>query len=211
MIPQYISFNGIFNFSYGKIKIFITTKLWKGEIPFNYKIFSLNQVHGTKIVEIKKNHNFLKRKGDGLFTYEKNIALEIKTADCFPVFLFNQNLIMALHVGWRGAKKGIIEKGIKIFKEKEGKDLKVLIGPGIKVCCYEIKEDVAKFFGNYIEKRNSKIYLDLEKFIIESILNSGLKKENLISLPFCTFCRNDIFYSARKKDKGRIKSWIIKE
>lgn len=203
---------GIFflNF-YKNIKIFITTKLWNGNYPFNSKIYSLKQVHGKKIIEVKKE-NFLKKEGDGLYTFDKGIILEVKTADCFPVFIFDKNLTMLLHVGWRGANKGIVQKGIEVFREKgDFRNAKVLLGPGIKKCCYEVKDDVEKFFKKFTEKRSGKVYLDLEKFIIDRFLDAGLSKKNIFSFPHCTSCRNDIFYSHRKGDRGRIRAWIFKE
>jgi len=202
--------NGIFKIPFENIKIFITTKLWNNKYPFSYKIYSLKQIHSNKIIEVKRDM-FLKEEGDGLFTFEKNIILEVKIADCFPVFIFDKNLIMVLHVGWRGAKEGIVQKGIEIFKEKgDFKNIKVFLGPGIKKCCYEIKEDVANFFKDFLEKRDERIYLDLEKFIINNFLKEGIKKEKIFIFPYCTSCRNDIFYSNRKKDKGRNRGWIIK-
>ncbi|MEO0245883.1 MAG: laccase domain-containing protein, partial [candidate division WOR-3 bacterium] len=130
--------NGIFKIPFENIEIFITTKLWNNDYPFSYKIYSLKQVHSNKIIEVKRDM-FLKEEGDGLFTFEKNIILEVKIADCFPVFIFDKNLIMVLHVGWRGAKEGIVQKGIEIFKEKgDFKNIKVFLGPGIKKCCYEV-------------------------------------------------------------------------
>lgn len=202
--------NGIFKIPFENIEIFITTKLWNNDYPFSYKIYSLKQIHSNKIIEVKRDM-FLKEEGDGLFTFEKNIILEVKIADCFPVFIFDKNLIMVLHVGWKGAKKGIVQKGIEIFKEKgDFKNIKVFLGPGIKKCCYEIKEDVANFFKDFLEKRDGRIYLDLEKFIINNFLKEGIKKEKIFIFPYCTSCRNDIFYSNRKKDKGRNRGWIIK-
>ncbi len=204
--------NGLLGLSSLNIKIFLTTKRWNKKYPFNFRICSLKQVHGNKIIEFKKEDKFFKKEGDGLFTKEKGIVLEVKTADCFPVFIFNENLIMLLHVGWRGAKKGIVEKGIDIFKKVGNlKNVKIFIGSGIRKCCYEVKEDVAKFFKKSIEERNGKIYLDLEKFIIDNFLNAGLHEKNIFTLPHCTSCRNDIFYSHRKGDKGRIRAWILKE
>lgn len=203
---------GLFIFCFENIKIFLTTKLWNKIYPFKFKIYSLKQVHGNEIIEVKKNNRLLKKEGDGLFTSDKEIVLEVKTADCFPVFIFDKNLIMVLHAGWRGARSGIVKKGIEIFKEKSDiENARVFLGPGIKKCCYEIGTDVAEFFLDFIEKRNEKIYLDLEKFIITELLNAGLNREKIFSFPYCTSCRNDLFYSYRKGDKGRIRAWILKE
>lgn len=206
-----LSQDGIFKIFSGNIKIFITTKYWNGNYPFNLRPFCLKQVHGNKIIEVK-NNTLLKKEGDGLLTVNKNIPLEVRVADCFPVFIFNKDLIMLLHVGWRGAKSKLVEKGIKIFKKRTSiKNTYVLIGPGIKKCCYEIKKDVAKFFKGFVEERENKLYLDLEKFIINKFLEEKVEFKKIISFPYCTFCRNDLFYSNRKGDKGRNRAWILKE
>lgn len=203
--------DGIFNIFLENIKMFITTKLWNRNYPFNLSPFSLKQVHGNKIIEIK-NNNFLKKEGDGLFTINKNIPLEVKVADCFPVFIFNKDIIMLLHVGWRGAKSKLVDKGIEILKERTNiRDTYVIIGPGIKKCCYEIKEDVARFFKEFVEEREYKLYFDLEKFIINRFIEKNFDFKKIISFPYCTFCRNDLFYSHRRGDKGRNRAWILKE
>jgi YfiH family protein len=202
---------GIYRIYFENVNIFFTTKNWNGFLPFNSKIYSLNQIHSNKIIEIKENDDVLEKEGDGLFTRLKNISLEVKTADCFPVFIFNEEIIMVLHVGWRGAKEGIVQKGIEIFEKYNLKNVKAFLGPGIKKCCYEIKEDVAKFFEDFLEERDNKIYFDLEKFIIDKFIKKEFDFKNIFSFPFCTSCKNDLFYSNRKGDKGRIRSWIIKK
>jgi len=201
---------GIYKIYFDNVNIFFTTKKWKEFFPFNSKIYSLNQIHSNNIIEIKENDNILEKEGDGLFTSLKNIVLEVKTADCFPVFIFNEEIIMVLHVGWKGAKEGIVQKGIEIFEKYDFRNVKVFLGPGIKKCCYEIKEDVAKFFKDFLEERDNKIYFDLEKFIIDKFIEKGFYFKNIISFPFCTSCKNDLFYSNRKGDKERMRSWIIK-
>ena len=58
------------------------------------------------------------------------------TADCAPVFIYDpvNNLISAIHVGWKGAYKKIISKTLKKFKSSGSNfnDLIVVIGPCIE-------------------------------------------------------------------------------
>ena len=88
----------------------------------------LNQLHSNKIFEVKKP--LLKKlRGDGIFTQKRKVALCILTADCAPIFLFDKklNTIGAVHAGWKGAYKNIINKLIKEFFVK-GSKRKNLIG-----------------------------------------------------------------------------------
>jgi len=69
----------------------------------------LNQTHGDKIVVIDHQTPAITQIGDGLITNIPGRALSIKTADCFPLFLYDpkQQVIGLIHVGWLGANRGI--------------------------------------------------------------------------------------------------------
>ena len=47
---------------------------------------------------------------DALITSTRGLGLVIRTADCVPVLVSNGVEVAAIHAGWRGAFKGIIEK-----------------------------------------------------------------------------------------------------
>ena len=69
--------------------------------------------------------------------YFKNIKLAL--------FIFFIGLV---HSGWKGTSESIILSAISIFSNygSTEKDIKIYLGPSIKSCCYEIKNDVAKYF-----------------------------------------------------------------
>ena len=94
----------------------------------------LNQVHSNivhKVTRITKK----KLKGDSLITNKKSFALGILTADCAPIFIYDpvNNLISALHAGWKGAYRQIIPRTLKKFKSNGSNlnDLIAVIGPCI--------------------------------------------------------------------------------
>ena len=65
-----------------------------------------------------------------------------------PILIYEnkKNMIAAIHAGWKGAYKGIIDRVIK-FMVKKGCKLKnftAVIGPSISVKNYEVKEDFKK-------------------------------------------------------------------
>ena len=86
-----------------------------------------------------------KLKGDALITNLKNIALGILTADCAPIFIYDnkKKIIYAIHAGWKGDYKGILSKVIKFLLKKGSKlkDINEIIGPCISKKNYEVKKD----------------------------------------------------------------------
>ena len=81
------------------------------------KLVLLNQIHSNKYHFIN-NYNLKNYKGDALIT--KKLILGILTADCAPVFIYdNIKLISAIHAGWKGAYKGIVKRVVKFFVKKD--------------------------------------------------------------------------------------------
>lgn len=89
--------------------------------------------------------------GDGLITATPGIVLGIQTADCLPVVLVDtkKRAIGVFHAGWRGTLKRIAEKGageMQRFFGTNPRDIKAVIGPGVRNCCYEVGEEVRSAF-----------------------------------------------------------------
>lgn len=78
---------------------------------------------------------------DAHFTFETNVGLIIKTADCLPVVAFSkkQNLILAIHAGWRGVENQITTKSLRVTKMHEAE---IFIGPHILQKSFEVDFDV---------------------------------------------------------------------
>ena len=78
------------------------------------KIVLLKQIHSNKFHFINKNSKNLNSNltGDALITNKRNTAIAVLTADCAPILIYdeNKNMVAAIHAGWKGAYKGIIEK-----------------------------------------------------------------------------------------------------
>lgn len=152
---------------------------------------------------------------DALVTDEPGVAIAIFTADCIPVFLYDKkkNVIGIVHAGWRGTKEEISKKTISELKNSFGtdpKDLIAAIGPGIRKCCYKVKENVATAFGDSARKIGAEYYLDLAKENIKQLLDSGINNDNIYDSKICTACQNDLLFSYRKEaDKaGRMMNFI---
>ena len=175
----------------------------------------LDQVH-SNIVHNVNRVTRKKLKGDSLITAKKGIALGILTADCAPVFIYDpiNNLISALHAGWKGAFKQIISNTIKKFKIKGSNlnDLIVVIGPCISKNNYEVKSDFLNKFivkkksnKNFFNYKNNKIFFSLNDFIKKSFLDLGIKNIEIIKKD--TYILSNNFFSARRSLKKKLNDY----
>ena len=175
----------------------------------------LDQVHSNIVHDVNRVTR-KKLKGDSIITSKKGIALGILTADCAPVFIYDpiNNLISALHAGWKGAFKQIISKTIKKFKIKGSNlnDLIVVIGPCISKNNYEVKRDflikfIAKKKSNkkFFNYKNNKIFFSLNDFIKNSFLDLGIKNIEIIKKD--TYILSNNFFSARRSLKKKLNDY----
>ena len=201
-------------------------KLVKNKISVSAKeIVLLNQIHSNKFVYIDEKYKFkIKPKVDAIVTNQINLPIAVLTADCAPILIYDNNkkIIAAIHAGWKGAYKGIIDKVIK-FMIKKGckvKNMIAVIGPTISVKSYEIKDDFKKKFlkkdkknKKFFKIKTNKIYFDLTKYVKSLLLKN--KIENIEKINIDTFDIKNKFFSARRalsqnhNDYGRNISIIM--
>jgi YfiH family protein len=175
-------------------------------------IFLLHQIHSNKIVFIKNFSKLKKKKieADAIITNQEKLPIGVLTADCVPILLHDskRNYIAAIHAGWRGAFKGIINKVISfmIMKGSEAKSITAVIGPCIKKNSYNVRED----FKNKFIKKNKKnkkffttkekiIYFDLSNFVKSQLKSNKITNIDMINID--TFDKKNNFFSARRSLK----------
>ena len=188
------------------------------------KLFLLNQIHSNKFFFIKSCKFKKKLTGDALITDQKKIVLVVLTADCVPVLIFDKKLkiISAIHAGWKGAYKGIIQKVLSYFKKQgsESKNLIAAIGPCISQKNYEVQNDFkSKFLKQskrnkiFFKKVKNKTYFSLNKYVKLQLESLGVKKIDIIYQD--TYNQKNNFFSARRSlhkklnDYGRNISLIM--
>ena len=177
-------------------------------------IVILQQFHSNKFIFIKKTKNLGKKriKADAIITDQKNLPIAILTADCAPILLYDNktNMIAAIHAGWKGAYKGIIEKVINFMCKKGCKknSITAAIGPCISQNSYNVKDDFKKKFIKknkkneiYFMKKKNKIYFNLPKFINYQLKSN--KITNIDTINIDTFRKKNNFYSARRALKSK--------
>lgn len=175
------------------------------EFQINLPIIWINQEHSFNVQEIKKNSSVLINACDGLYTQCSLQALAIKTADCLPLILSSKDgqEISALHVGWRGLQKGIIENALSFFK-CDLKDIMTWMAPCISAQNYQVGEDV---YASFISSDNKSIssFKPTERkdkwlFSLTNECTRRLERFNIkvIANKFCTFRDKEFFYSFRR-------------
>ena len=179
------------------------------------KLILLNQIHSNNVYKISKIPK-KKLKGDSLVTNKKGIALGILTADCAPVFIYDpvNNLISALHAGWKGAYKKIVSTTLRKFKSSGSNfnDLIVVIGPCIGKDSYEVRNDfLDKFIKQeksnikFFKTKRNKIYFSLTDYIKEQLVKFGVKNIEIIKKD--TYLLSNNFFSARRSVKNKLNDY----
>ncbi|MBN1696230.1 MAG: polyphenol oxidase family protein [Spirochaetales bacterium] len=161
------------------------------------RVFSLYQKHTKNVVFIPENGapgEYQQMVGDGMVTRGRGNILCVTVADCLPVFLFDKRGkgFGVLHSGWKGT--GIIRNGIDMMKKECGAaacDIRVVIGPGIGSCCYEVDKDrYESFTGEFGPGAgrvdNGKFFLDLRQANIGLLEGCGVKECDVVG--DCTSC-----------------------
>jgi len=142
---------------------------------------------------------------DALFTDRRGVALGIKVADCLPVSLYDpvHRVIANIHSGWRGAVQNITAATLDALNETsfDPAAAYAYLGPSIRVCCFEVGEEVAaQFDARWIDRsRGPKPHVDLARMTEFLLCERGVR--NVIDTALCTRC-NPLFHSYRRDKKS---------
>lgn len=209
------------------VEAFSTTK--GAVLP--YDIILGDQVHDIRTTVIKSPFPDpeILRGTDALITNLKRVAIGVRTADCIPILLYDpqKQVIAAIHAGWKGTLRRIVNSAISQMRVEYGsvpKNLKAVIGPGIQKNSFQVGEEVAfcfKDLGFPVEKVYSwngpKIrgnattghHIDLVAANIWLLQSDGVDIANIQVSKLDTFTE-PFLYSARREgiDCGRMVTSI---
>ncbi len=178
------------------------------------EIFLVKQIHSNKFIFLSKNAKIKNRSinADAIITEKKKIPIAVLTADCVPLLVFDKKrkMIAAIHAGWKGAIKGVINRVINFMLKKgcNRKDITVAIGPSITQKNYDVKLD---FKNKFIKKHkknkiffkniNKLIYFDLPNYIKSQLKFNKISKIDMINVD--TYDKKNNFFSARRSLKSK--------
>lgn len=141
---------------------------------------------------------------DALWSDDKHVALGIKVADCLPITMVDpaHGIIANVHSGWRGAAQRITAAAIDASAVDPSSSYAYL-GPSIRVCCFEVGEEVVEPFGeNFVDRTHAKPHVDLAAFTIDVLRTRGFAPERIFDSQLCTRCEGSIFHSYRRGSAG---------
>jgi hypothetical protein len=173
----------------------------------------LTQVHSDKVFKLDSS-NLPKRgqslgEGDALITNLPNVPIVIMVADCLPILFYDQahKAIGLAHAGWRGTVAQIAVKTLKAMTEAYGTnpaDMKVVLGPAIGACCYEIGPDVKEKFDIFVyaqevleQSGKTNWKLNIPEANARQLFEAGVPEDRLIRSNLCTVNHINLFYSHR--------------
>lgn len=173
--------------------------------------------HGGKVkVVALKDAAKVAGHADGLITKALGLTLTVTGADCFPVYFYDQRrgLVGIAHCGWRGIVKHLPINMIEKFKKlgSHVQDIKVIIGPGIRACHFEVKEDlIQKFTKAYpfaIANKRGRVKVDLPAIIRFQLYKHNLAVPHISDSEECTYCNRQKYFSFRRDKPEHIKAQI---
>lgn len=148
---------------------------------------------------------------DALITDQRGILLCVMVADCSPILIFDKKkrVISAIHAGRVGVMKRILSKTIGKMGEIYGSkasDLRVIVGPNIKVGCYEIGDLELGEFGKFAKFIDNRRHFDLNSAIKNEL--KELRVGDFCFSEICTHCSDEFFSYRRSGVTGRFVGYI---
>jgi len=218
--PPFDSFNLAQHVQDDPIDIAKNREILKTKANLPNDPFWLNQVHGIEVVTVGDySIPYPLLEADASVAFQPNQVSVVLTADCLPVLLCNKQgtCISAVHAGWRGLSKGVIEAAV-LKMACDPKDLLVWLGPGIGPSAFEVGEEVLLAFKNSPQgdtavdsafKKNDKDRWFADLYQLARFRLSRLGVKDVYGGEFCTYSDPERFYSARRsKITGRMATVI---
>ncbi len=194
-------------------------------------VSKIKQIHSSKVVLASTELV----EADAHFTTRAQVALQIKTADCMPIFIVapETHTVMAIHSGWRGVVGKIVEKAMNALVQQEAKisSLIVVMGPHIHKQSFEVDQpvwvelmdaipvDFHHMSSQYYEKivieapvETEKYKVNLEGIVRAQFMAMGLHNEQIQS--FSKDTMTDPLWHSHRRDReqsGRNISFVMRE
>lgn len=158
---------------------------------------TVKQIHSATVVSAEGRCGIL-GEGDALLEDRPGAVVAVKTADCMPILLVDEQhrAVAAVHAGWRGTAAQIVAMAVNAMQVRFGTapgDLHAAIGPGIAKCCYEVGPEVAAHFGG-----QGRAHISLSDANRAQLLSAGVTRERIYTSNLCTMCLAEEFHSFRR-------------
>jgi hypothetical protein len=117
-------------------------------------LYVVRQVHGAAVARVRAGDDpaaVARIEADALVTDDPGVGLGVFVADCVPALIVDPRTgaVAAAHAGWRGTVAGVLPAVVRALGDEFGArpgDLRVVLGPAIGPCCFEVGPEVAREF-----------------------------------------------------------------
>ncbi len=169
------------------------------------------QVHGAGVARVVAPGHHPER--DALLTTVRGVALAVTTADCLALLYVAPGGVAAAHAGWRGVAAGMPRIALAALCAAAGcapDQVRVHLGPCIRSCCYEVRDDVlAHFDPRFAVRADGITRLDLVAAARADLRAGGARDACIADTGACTACEPHWYFSHRR-DHGRTgRLWAV--
>lgn len=185
-------------------------------------LYVARQVHGVAVVRVRAGDDPAAIAGleaDALITADPGVPLGVFVADCIPALIVDPRTgaVGAAHAGWRGTVAGVLPAVVRAFAtefDARPGDLRVVLGPAIGPCCFEVGPEVAREFeaalGSVGDRAHADIvmpsprgvagkwHVDLKAANRLLLARAGVPPEAIDATPDCTCHEPTRFFSYRR-------------
>ena len=178
----------------------------------------LKQTH-SKIVVRAEQVEIDHTQADASFTTQKRQICAVLTADCLPLLLCDGagECIAAVHAGWQGLLKGIIEATVAAMS-KQTKPQYAWLGPAIGASAFEVGEDVyvpyiqqnPQYRKAFTVKAAGQWYFDIYAAARIALAQADITR--VYGGDHCTYREQERFFSFRRNaTTGRMATIIMRK
>lgn len=166
-------------------------------------LVSAQQIHGDQVTIVKHiDQDTLCQPADALITNQPGVALLIQQADCQALLLHDpkNNIIAAIHSGWRGSTLNIIGKTVATMQNAfnvNPRHLIAVISPSLGPCCAEFIHFQDELPPSFHVWQRRPSYFDFWSISKDQLIQAGVAEEHIETTAICTTC-NDNFFSYRR-------------
>ena len=172
-----------------------------------HRVCQVQQCHSSDVCSVGKEDDPSSWRCDGMITRERGIVLAVRTADCIPLLLAADGCVAAIHVGWRGATKGIIAQALKCIQAQgiAPQQCHGVVGPSIMAQSYEVGAEFEAMVDEQFltpSPHHPKHFLfDLRGYVMASLKNEGV--QSLEEVAVDTYKTHSLFSHRRFCHDGK--------
>jgi len=164
------------------------------------RVVTIRQIHGARVFAAEDLGDCAEQipEADGVITRRTDVVLSVRTADCVPVFLYDpvRRSIGLIHCGWKSTRQKIITETLKgLYQNFQAypSDLRVVFGPSIRSCCYQVGQEFCEILPEAMEPRYGQWFLNLQAVIAGQLMDFGVREEQIHDVQRCTCCDAGFF------------------